>query len=237
MFNLEKSLKISIFYNKNFSFFSSFLFQLILPFIILEFTREELPELKFLQLNPGYYFFLIFFCIILFFCFNFCFSFFPSFLDSRKFLGTKSIKKNQYFIFSKFFYFLALIFFFISLNCLIPAQFDTFYNYTEKTFENFWSFEEFFNLQIILFSILEILSQSPILIFGLLNNNIKVKQLLKSSKLFFFLIFLISGIITPSVDVISQLFFSLFAIFFYFLSIHFLSKNILIKYLTLSNLS
>ncbi len=237
MFNLEKSLKISSFYNQNFAFFSSFFFQLIVIFIALELNRQEVPEIKFLQLNPSYYFFLIFFCIILFFGFNFFFTFFPAFLDSKKFLGTKIIKKSQYFIFSKFFYFLAFIFFFICLNCLIPSQFDNFYNYTEKTFENFWSFEEFFNLQNILFSILEIISESPILIFYLLSNNILVKKLLKSSKFLFFLIFLLSGIITPSVDVISQLFFAFFTIFFYFLSIHFLLKSISIKYLSLSNLS
>ncbi len=236
MFNIGKSLQVSNSYSKNFPFFSSLIFQFILTFIAFEFIRQELPEIKFLQLIPGYYFLFIFFLIILFFLFNSFFIIFPSYLDSKNFLGTKSLIKSQYFIFTKFFYISAFIVFFFSLNSLIPSQFDTFYSYTEKNFENFWSFEEFFNLQTILLSLLLILSQLPILIFYFLNNHIKILQILQSFKLFLFVILFLSGVITPTVDLISQLLFSLFAIFFYLFSIHFLLKRISIKYLTLSTL-
>ncbi len=237
MFNIAKSLEISTFYNQNFSIFSKLIFQLILAFIALEFIRQELAEIKFLQLIPGYYFLLIFFFIIIYFLINSFFTFFPSFLDSKTFLATKSIKKSHYFLFSKFFYFAAFIVLFTSLNSLIPGQFDTFYNYSENTFENFWSFEEFLNFQCILLLILLIISQLAILIFYLLNNHIKSLKLLESFKFSLFAILFLSGVITPSVDLISQIIFSFFAIFFYLFTIHFLLKRISIKYLTLSNLT
>ncbi len=236
MFNVGKSLEISTFYSKNFPYFSTLVFQLILTFIAFNLIRQELPEILFIQLIPGYYFLFIFFLIVLFFIFNSFLSFFPSFIDAKNFLGTKSINKSQYFILLKFLYFSAFIVFFFSLNSLIPSQFDTFYTYTEKTFENFWSFEEFFNLQGILLSILLIISQLPILIIYFVNNHIKILKILESFKFFFFITLLISGIITPTVDLISQLIFSFFAIFFYLFSLHFLVKGIYIKYLTLSNL-
>ena len=236
MFNIEKSLKNSNFYFQNFPVFSEFVFQLISVFIILEFLRQELPEIKLLQLIPGYYFFLLFILIIGFFLFNIFFNFWPVFLDSRKFLGTKSIFKSQYSIFTKFFYFFAFTIFFTSLNSLIPGQFDSFYNYTEKNFENLWSFEDFLNLQSLLVLFLLLISQSPIISFYAINNNVKIVKLSNNLKIFVFVILLFSGILTPTADIISQLIFSLFAIFFYLISLYFLSKRVYIKYLSLSNL-
>lgn len=236
MFNIEKSLKNSNFYFQNFPIFSEFIFQLVGVFVILEFLRQELPEIKLLQLIPGYYFFLLFILIVSFFLFNTFFSLWPSFLDSKKFLGTKTILKSQYSILGKFFYFFAFVIFFTTLNSLIPGQFDSFYNYTEKSFENLWSFEDFLNLQSLLVFVLLIISQSPILTFYLINNNIKIFKLSNSLKFFLFFILLISGVLTPTADVISQLIFSFFAVFFYLISLHFLSKRIYIKYLSLSNL-
>jgi Sec-independent protein secretion pathway component TatC len=236
MFNINKSLISSNFYLKYFPLFSQFLFQAVTIFTILEFIRLQLPEIKLLQLIPGYYFFILVIFIISFFSIISIIVYFPSLFDSEKGLGSKNITKIQYFVVNKFLYFLVFASLFISINFILPGQFDNFYSYTEKTLENIWSFQELINLEVTLLILLFLVTQLPILVFYLLNINLKIISLPKSFKFFSFFVLLLSGFLTPTVDATSQIIFSLFTLILYLISIHFLIKRFNIKYLSLSNL-
>lgn len=236
MFNIKKSIDKSTFYLKYFPFFYLFFLQSILAISLLEIFRQQLPEIKLIQLIPGSYFFFLFFFIAVSFLLICGFIFFPSIFDGQKNLGTKNIIKNKYSIYNKFLYFFSFLTLIIGINFILPGQFDNFYSYTEKNFENIWSFEELINLEGILLFILVIISQFPLGIISIFDNEIKIFKLPEFFKIFLFFIFFLSGLLTPTVDATSQIIFSFFTIFFYLISIHFLIKRIQIKYLDLSNL-
>ncbi len=237
MFNLLQSIKISDFYISFFPFFFQFFCQSFNVFFCLNIIRKQVPEIKLLQLIPGYYFILLFLFIISLFIFSSLFIFYPSFLDKQKFLGSKTINKNIYFLTNKFFYFFAFFSFFVAVNYISPSNLDAFYIYSEKTLENFWSFDDLIKLESVLIGTLLIISQLPLLSFYALTNEVQIFGLPKYFKLLLFLILLLSGFLTPTVDISSQLIFSLFTIFLYIISLHFLIKRTSIKYLSLSFLN
>lgn len=237
MFNLSPSLEKIDFSNSFFPWFFQFLLQSFGVFISLNIIRNQVPEIKLLQLIPGYYFFLLFIFIIAFFFISAFFSFYPSFLDGQKILGSKTLSKNVYFITNKFIYFFSIFTLFLSSNFIIPSNFDAFYIYSEKTLENFWSFSDLINLDFILIFTLILISQLPLIAFYSLNNEKKIINLPKYFKLFLLIILLVSGFLTPTVDISSQLIFSSFTILVYLISIHFLIKKVSIKYLSFTFLN
>lgn len=237
MFNLSQSLKEIDSSNSFFPWFLQFFLQSFGVFVSLNIIRNQVPEIKLLQLIPGYYFFLLFIFIIIFFFISTFFSFYPSFLDSQKILGSKTISKNIYFITNKFFYFFSIFTLFFSSNFIIPSNFDAFYIYSEKTLENFWSFSDLINLYFILIFTLILISQLPLIAFYSLNNERKILNLPRYFKVFLFFILVVAGFLTPTVDISSQLIFSSFTILIYLISIHFLIKRISIKYLSFTFLN
>jgi len=230
MFNLPRSIEQLDSSSSFFPLFFQFFLQSFGVFISLNIIRNQVPEIKLLQLIPGYYFFFLFILIISFFFISTFFSFYPSFLDSQKTLGSKIMNKNVYFVTNKFFYFFSIFTLFLSSNFIIPSNFDAFYTYSEKTLENFWSFNDLINLNFILMLSLILISQLPLIAFYFLINRSKIFNLSKYNKILFFLILLLAGFLTPTIDISSQLIFSGFTILIYLISIHFLIKRISIKY-------
>lgn len=236
MFNIKKSLEKSNFYLNDFPGFSLLVLQSILAISVFEIFRQQLPEIKLIQLVPGAYFFFIFlFALALFFIVYF-FIFFPFFFDQQKNLGTKNIFRIRYSIYSKFLYFFYFFTLVSALNFILPVEFDNFYSYTEKNFENIWSFDELINLESILLLTLLIISKIPLGTIYILNNEVKIFQLPKSFRALLFFTFFLSGLLTPTVDLISQITFAFFSLLFYLISIHFLLKRINVKLLNFSNL-
>ncbi len=236
MFNISKSLININLYSKSYPFFLQLICQSIGTLAVLEIVRQQLPEIKLLQLIPGYYFFLLFIFVSIFFLFSSVINLYPILLDYKNILGTKNNTKNKYFIYNKFLYFFAFLTFNIGINLIIPGQFDNFYNYTEKNLENIWSFNELISIEAILLLILLCISQLPLISFYTLNNKIKILALPNSFKSFIFIVLILSGFLTPTVDALSQLIFSVFTIFLFLISIHFLIKRIQFKYLCLATL-
>ncbi len=237
MFNLLSSLKKSDLYNSSFSFFSQGFFQICNVFIIVKLIRNQVPEIRFLQLIPGYYLILLFLFILLFFLFTNFFTFFPSLLDNQKTLGSKILNKNFYFINNKFLYFFFIFSFFASTNYILPNSLDAFYAYSEKTLENFWSFNDLLKIEFFLLLSLNLISQLPLFSYYFISNEIKIFKFLKYFKFSIFFILLLSGFLTPTVDLYSQILFIIFSMLIYGISIHFLIKRIFIKYLSLTFLN
>jgi Sec-independent protein secretion pathway component TatC len=114
---------------------------------------------------------------------------------------------------------------------------DSFNTYGEKTLENIWSFDEVINLELILLITLLILSQIPF--FILLNvSNEKEKNILPEFwKPLSFIVFIISGLLTPTIDGYTQLSFAFSSLSLYVIIITILGKRIDIKFNTTKGLS
>ena len=111
MLNLDETLESTFTYSIQKDFFSKFFFYSLGVLSFINFLREQIPEIKLIQLIPGFYILLLFTSLsYLFFASDFQ-SNLPSEIDFKKEYGTKTIGKISLILISKtsnFFFFLFL---------------------------------------------------------------------------------------------------------------------------------
>ena len=205
--------------------------------IFIDLARGQVAEVNLLQLVPGFYLILLFLAFLFLIYFSNLVANAPIESDSNKSFGTKTIEKIENGILTKFTYFIFYSCLGITLNSVIPLSLDSFNTYGEKTLENIWSFDEVINLELILLITLLILSQIPF--FILLNvSNEKEKNILPEFwKPLSFIVFIISGLLTPTIDGYTQLSFAFSSLSLYVIIITILGKRIDIKFNTTKGLS
>ena len=237
MLNLDETVEINNSYlvQRDLYLRSSLFIFGVIDFI--DFLRGQIAEVNLLQLIPGFYLILLFISLIFLIYFSDFISYFQFQSDSNKSLGTKTIEKFENGIITKFIFFLLYSCLLISLNSVIPLSLDSFNTYGEKTLENIWSFDEVISLELILLITLVILSQFPVVI--LLNvSNEKEKNILPEFwKPLTFIIFIVSGLLTPTIDGYTQLSFAFSALSLYLITISILTKRIDIKFNNTKGLS
>nr|QVQ56756.1 Sec-independent protein translocase component TatC [Erythrocystis saccata] len=204
----------------------TFLIFIVLLSLCLVYTKQicgvlQQPALgiKFLQLAPGEYLFVS----IKIATYTAIFITSPFMLyQAIKFISPGLTKKeNQYVIptsiFSLCLFFIGIVF---SYKTIIPITLNFFINYGSNIIEPIWSFEQYFNF--ISFTLLStgICFQLPVLqiILGL-TKIIKWETMLKQWKYITFIATIISAIITPSTDPITQLFMTFTIVILYMIGI------------------
>lgn len=230
MFFLDETIETLIDYYVQRDLFLKGIIYSIGVVILIDLIRKQVPEISLLQLIPGFYLFLLFVTFLLILLFSDFIVRYPFELETKKYGGAKTIKKLNVLNFSKIAYLFFTITFFIGLNSIIPLSLDSFNSYGEKTIENIWSFNEVLNIETVLLLILFLISQLPLVILTMLNNEEEKKKLLKFWKTISFLIFILSGILTPTIDGYTQLGFAIFAFSFYLVIIIFVGKRINTKF-------
>ena len=161
--------------------------------------------------------------------FSYIFVRFPFLTDIKKSSGTKTLTKAEFKLSMKLSLFLFLTELALILNTVIPLSLECFNSYGEKTLENTWSLDEVISLEIILLIILLILSQVPLTFLLQLNTESAIFMLPKYWRTVSFLIVLISGFLTPTIDGYTQISFAASTLSLYLLLINFSEKRILIK--------
>jgi hypothetical protein len=205
--------------------------------VFIDLVRGQISEVNLLQLIPGFYLILLFISFIFLIYFSDLVTRIPNELDNNRSLGTKTLEKLDGTILINFSFFLFYFCLLIVLNSVIPLSLDSFNTYGEKTLENIWSFDEVITLEIILLTILLILFQLPLLIlFGLSNE--KEKNILPEFwKPLSFIIFIVSGLLTPTIDGYTQVSFAFSALSLYLMIILILSKRIDLKFNTIQSIA
>lgn len=204
---------------------------------LIDIVRGQVAEVNLLQLIPGFYLILVFIAFLFLVSFSdFC-SRVPLDSDSNKSGGTKTIEKLENGILTKFSFFLFYFCLGTTLNSVIPLSLDSFNNYGEKTLENIWSFDEVITLEIILLVILLTISQIPLIILLSLSNEKEKNILPEYWKTLSFVIFIASGILTPTIDGYTQLSFAFSSLSLYLIIISILTKRIDMKFSTTKSLS
>jgi len=204
--------------------------------ILIDLIRKQVPEISLLQLVPGFYLFLLFTTFLFILFFSDFISQCPLQIELRKKFGAKTIIKRVASSLLKTAYVFFITTFFIGLNTIVPLSLDSFNSYGEKTIENIWSFNEVLNVEIVLLLILFLISQLPLVILTMLNNERGKKKLLKFWRIVSFLIFLLSGLLTPTIDGYTQLGFAAFAFSFYLVILIFVGKRVDTKFTGASSL-
>ena len=118
---------------------------------------------------------------------------------------------------------MALLFFF-------PFTLDTFSFSEEKNLENLWSFQEIFFLEVALTFWGIFFFEFPFFLLLWFSVEKKIQNLPKFWKWLSFFAFVLSGIITPTLDASLQSVIALLGICFYLISIIFLQKRIRLKF-------
>jgi len=229
MLNLDETIFFTSKYNNQNDFLLKGILSFFGIFVILDIIRNQVSEVKLLQLVPGFYLILLFICFLNVLLFSTFFSNLSKEGDNKKQYGTKTLNKLKIIIFTKFKFFLFFTVLLVILNTIIPLSLDSFNNYGEKTLENLWSLDEVLTLEIILLVLLLLLSQFPVFIISYLTSEIRIISLPEYWKLISFLIFLASGLVTPTIDGYTQLSFAISALSLYLLVINLLQKRIKLK--------
>nr|YP_007878256.1 sec-independent protein translocase-like protein [Calliarthron tuberculosum]AGA63867.1 sec-independent protein translocase-like protein [Calliarthron tuberculosum] len=172
--------------------------------------------IKFLQLAPGEYFFSsIKISVYMGLIFSSPFIIYQLVLFILPGLTLKETQFLLPILLSSIILFFIGIFF--SYSILIPAALHFFINYGADVVEPIWSFEQYFDFILILLISTGLAFQIPIvqIIIGLLNI-ISSQKMLQSWKYILLLSTIISAILTPSTDPVTQLFLSLAILILYF---------------------
>jgi sec-independent protein translocase protein TatC len=111
-----------------------------------------------------------------------------------------------------------------SYYSLIPAALNFFLTYSDEVIEPLWSFDQYFEFILVLFYSTGLAFQIPIIqvLLGLLNI-VSVKQMLGAWRYIILLSTVLSAILTPSTDPLTQLLLSLAILLLYFSGLGILS--------------
>jgi Sec-independent protein secretion pathway component TatC len=195
----------------------------------MELLRAQVAEIDLLQLVPGFYLVLLFISLIVLTFFSTFFLKIPLDIDNKKAGGTKTTFRINSINNSKISFFLFSMSVLVALTTTIPLSLDSFNSYGEKTLENLWSIDEVLNLETILFTTLLSISQFPIVLLAGLTSEIVINSLPEYWKIISFIIFAVSGLLTPTIDGYTQLSFAFSAFALFFLIISILEKRLNLK--------
>lgn len=201
--------------------------------VFIDIIRGQIAEVNLLQLIPGLYLILIFISFVFLVYFSDLLYRIPIEYDNNRALGTKTIEKlDGASSLTKFSFLLFYSSLLTSLNSVIPLSLDSFNSYGEKTLENLWSFDDVISLEIVLLTILLVLSQLPLIVLIGLSNEKQKNILPEFWKPISFIIFIASALLTPTIDGYTQLSFAFSGLSLYLIIILFLNKRIDIKFNT-----
>lgn len=236
MLNLEETLSVTYSYNIQKDLYLKGILYVIGAIIFLELLRSQVSEVNLLQLVPGYYLFLVLLSFVLLMITSNFSSRIPFNIDNNSGMGTKTVAKMDTQIRLSQSFILVLGFLLLSLNTIIPIGLDTFDSYDQETLTNLWSFDEVLSLESILFTVLLTLSQIPIVVIARLDTEKDINKLPEYWKNLSFLIVVVAGFVTPTIDGYTQLSLSMTAISLYILIIAVIEKRVMIKFNSTSSL-
>jgi hypothetical protein len=232
MLNLDKTLLINNSYSLQRDFYIRAIAYACPIVVFVDIVRGQISEVNLLQLIPGLYLVLLFISFLFLVYFSNLWLLVPFKLDNDKSLGTKTINRTSRYVIAKTSLSLFLIGLVVTLNTVIPLSLDSFNSYGERSLENVWSFEDVIGLEITLLIILIVLCQIPIVVVSIYTNEKDANLFPEVWRILSLIIFILSGILTPTIDGYTQLAFSASAVSLYLIIISLIEKRVNTKYST-----
>jgi hypothetical protein len=232
MLNLDETLLINNSYSVQRDFYIRAITYACPIVVFVDIVRGQISEVNLLQLIPGLYLVLLFISFLFLVYFSNLWLLVPFKLDNDKSLGTKTINRTSRYVIAKTSLSLFLIGLVVTLNTVIPLSLDSFNSYGERSLENIWSFEDVIGLEITLLIILIVLCQIPIVVVSIYTNEKDANLFPEVWRILSLVIFILSGILTPTIDGYTQLAFSASAVSLYLIIISLIEKRVNTKYST-----
>lgn len=231
MFNLDEVLFLNVIYWKQKDFFVKVFSYAVGIISFVEIFRGQVAEINLLQLVPGFYLLLLFLSFLILIGSSTALFYASLLTDVKKEYGTKTSQRLRL----KFLFQFSTFFLFIltgqSLITLIPLSLDSLNVYGEKTLENAWSFDEVIFLELILLVLVILLSQFPFISLFIFQSEKGLNLIPKYLRGLSFLVFLLAGFLTPTIDGYTQLGLSLSTIALFVLILNVAQKNICSRFL------
>ena len=206
-------------------------------FFILQFVRSQVNEVEVLQLVPGLYLLLIFFCWLLLAGSTIFFERVSKQVDFRKVVGTKTIYRMNIAILAKSDFLISSNQVFLALCTIIPVGLYQFESYGERNLENLWSLTEIITLELYLLFVVIFFSQLPIVTFLTYKGEKYSLNLPTIWRLIGLICCILGGVVTPTIDSSTQLCFAGCCYYLYVLLIGGFKKRADIKYKEVISLS
>ena len=234
MFNVEETISLLFSYVSQRDIFLKLILFSVGSFFVLDLLRSQSVEIDLLQLTPGLYLAFVFLTYIVLFICSRIFLELSFRVDNEKATGTKSLLRSYVIISRKINVFFSSMSLFFSLTILLPISLEYFINSIQKTLENLWSLQEFLGIELIFFVLCTFLFQFPIFFTAPNYVEQKIAFFQQNFKNALFITSILAALITPTVDLNTQLVIS-GIIFILYLVIQFIfQKQVLLQ---ISNLS
>ena len=206
------------------------LFYLFGVFTFVAILREQVSEVRVLQVVPGLYLFYLF-CAFAFLlsCSNWMnryilYSDVPSYqcgiMSKLKWERKITVRLN-------FFFFLLILG--LTLSFVVPIGLESFRTPERKTIDGSWNYGQILWLENFLTFVLSVLSQLPIFFLAFFFNEEEIERIPKLWRKISFFVLVGAGVLTPTVDIASQLSFAITVMCLYLLVLEFNLKRSLIK--------
>jgi hypothetical protein len=229
MFNVENSFQTRQKYKgERDLYIKGFLYSFSIV-LFVEGLRQQVPEVNILQLIPGFYLLLLFLGFLFFMFVSTIFYEAVIKQDTKKLTGIKVKLKPVGSVLNKLSFFLFTGELNLILQTVVPLSLECFNSYGDETLENTWSFNEVIGLEILIMTILLVISQFPFIILQFLTTQQPIKLLPLYWKPVFFFIVLSSGFLTPTIDGYTQISFAFSTLSLYLLLINFSQKRLILK--------
>ena len=204
--------------------------------LFLQLFRSQICEMRVLQVIPGFYLNLLFTSVFVLGGLSILLRSLCYQVDIRKAGGAKTFNRMKIPILVKLGFFILFTATLIALNSIIPLSFDIFDSYGQDILENLWAFADIISIETAFIFLLIFISQVPVFALLFFDTEKDVMELPEIWKEVVFLCLVISGVLTPTVDVITQLNFTAIAIVLYIMVITIIQKRVSLKFLEINTL-
>ena len=204
MLNVTETLENYKLYKSQNDFLLKIILLMVGVFSVIDEFRAQVSEVSLLQLMPGLYIGVIF-SSYLFLLFSFyVFSRLPFSNDSQKIRGTKTVFRLECKIELKSILTLFLIGIYCMFQTILPISLDSFDSYGEKNIESIWSYNEFIDIETSLLTLLAIILQIPLVITSPNYCEKEIQLFPFYLKNYIFIVCILAGVLTPTVDALTQ---------------------------------
>jgi hypothetical protein len=236
MFDLDNTYVQQEYYLRQKDLFTKGLGYTLGSFEFLDILRGQVPEMNILQLVPGFYLILLFIAFFVLINLSNLLLSLAFQVDIRKAGGVKTTNRIEVALLVKLGFVILYLGLLIAFNSIIPLSFDALDSYGEKSVEDVWSFDELIVIETILLLFLIVLSQLPVVALIQYECEYDALFLPQVWKALCVLSFLFAGVVTPTVDVYTQLSFAFGGIALYVLVINVVQKRVRIKFIETNSL-
>jgi len=225
MFSLDEAFFANSSYFVQTDLYAKILFSACGSFFVVEFIRAQVAEIEVLQLVPGLYLLLLFLSWVFLIAVSIAIERLPMAIDNKKSSGTKTINRLEIGILVKDSIQGAMNQLVITLSTSIPIGFEAFNSYGERTLEDLWSLDEVVALEVYLLLVIILLSQIPTLVCLNYNTEKFILGLPFGWRIIGVSCFTIGGMVTPTIDAVTQISFAASTYYLYLLVIGVLIKR------------